>query len=100
LGDYCLVIDNLMDLTHETYVHQGSIGQKEILEAPIETQAEGNSVTVTRWMANIDAPPFCGDALKKPGAVDRWQICDAGFTWMSPSWKHSNAPSSPTHNCV
>jgi phenylpropionate dioxygenase-like ring-hydroxylating dioxygenase large terminal subunit len=73
--DYRLVIDNLMDLTHETYVHQGSIGQQEILETSIGTQAEGESVTVTRWMKNIDAPPFWRDALKKPGLVDRWQIC-------------------------
>ncbi|MCB1621659.1 MAG: Rieske 2Fe-2S domain-containing protein, partial [Thiothrix sp.] len=28
--DYRLMIDNLMDLTHETYVHRGSIGQPEI----------------------------------------------------------------------
>ncbi|SFB38341.1 hypothetical protein SAMN03159488_03417 [Pseudomonas sp. NFIX10] len=28
--DYRLMIDNLMDLTHETYVHASSIGQKEI----------------------------------------------------------------------
>lgn len=27
---YCLMIDNLMDLTNETYVHSASIGQKEI----------------------------------------------------------------------
>ena len=27
------MVDNLMDLTHETYVHAGSIGQKEIDEA-------------------------------------------------------------------
>ncbi len=27
--DYRLMIDNLMDLTHETYVHASSIGQKE-----------------------------------------------------------------------
>jgi vanillate O-demethylase monooxygenase subunit len=73
--DYRLVIDNLMDLTHETYVHQGSIGQQEILGAPIETHAEGNLVTVTRWMANIDAPPFWRNALKREGPVDRWQIC-------------------------
>jgi vanillate O-demethylase monooxygenase subunit len=73
--DYRLVIDNLMDLTHETYVHQGSIGQHEILDAPIETHAEGNHVTVTRWMAGIDAPPFWRDALKRDGPVDRWQIC-------------------------
>ena len=73
--DYRLIIDNLMDLTHETYIHQGSIGQREILEVPIETCADGNRVSVTRWMPGIDAPPFWRDALKQEGKVDRWQIC-------------------------
>lgn len=73
--DYRLAIDNLMDLTHETYVHQDSIGQPELMEAPIETRAEGNSVTVTRWMPGVDAPPFWRGALKRDGQVDRWQIC-------------------------
>jgi phenylpropionate dioxygenase-like ring-hydroxylating dioxygenase large terminal subunit len=73
--DYRLVIDNLMDLTHETHVHQGSIGQPEILESPIETHTDGNRVTVSRWMPGIDAPPFWRDALKAAGPVDRWQIC-------------------------
>jgi phenylpropionate dioxygenase-like ring-hydroxylating dioxygenase large terminal subunit len=36
--DYRLMIDNLMDLTHETYVHATSIGQKEIDEAPVNTR--------------------------------------------------------------
>jgi phenylpropionate dioxygenase-like ring-hydroxylating dioxygenase large terminal subunit len=69
------VIDNLMDLSHETYTHQGSIGQHEILEAPIETRTDGNHVIVSRWMAGIEAPPFWRNALKKEGLVDRWQIC-------------------------
>jgi phenylpropionate dioxygenase-like ring-hydroxylating dioxygenase large terminal subunit len=73
--DYRLVIDNLMDLTHETYTHQGSIGQPEILEAPIQTHTDGNHVRVTRWMPAIDAPPFWRNALKQEGPVDRWQIC-------------------------
>ncbi|EQB18335.1 Rieske 2Fe-2S domain-containing protein [Sphingobium lactosutens] len=73
--DYRLMIDNLMDLTHETYVHSSSIGQVEILEAPIETRVEGERVFVTRWMAGIDAPPFWRAALGKEGPVDRWQIC-------------------------
>lgn len=73
--DYRLVIDNLMDLSHETYTHQGSIGQREILDAPIETHVEGNEVIVSRWMPGIDAPPFWRNALKKDGLVDRWQIC-------------------------
>jgi vanillate O-demethylase monooxygenase subunit len=73
--DYRLIIDNLMDLTHETYTHQGSIGQHEILDAPIETHTNGNEVIVTRWMPDIDAPPFWRNALKQEGRVDRWQIC-------------------------
>jgi len=73
--DYRLVIDNLMDLSHETYTHQGSIGQREILEAPIEMHTDGDHVTVSRWMPGIDAPPFWRNALKKEGPVDRWQVC-------------------------
>jgi vanillate monooxygenase len=33
--DYRLLVDNLMDLTHETFVHPTSIGQEEITQAPI-----------------------------------------------------------------
>jgi len=73
--DYRLMIDNLMDLTHETHVHSGSIGQPEIMEAGIATRVEGDEVVVERWMPGIDAPPFWRSALGKPGPVDRWQIC-------------------------
>ncbi|ODP37756.1 aromatic ring-hydroxylating dioxygenase subunit alpha [Sphingomonas turrisvirgatae] len=73
--DYRLVIDNLMDLSHETWVHQGSIGQHEILEAPIETVVDGDEVRVRRWMPGIEPPPFWRDALRSAGPVDRWQVC-------------------------
>jgi vanillate O-demethylase monooxygenase subunit len=74
-SDYRLVIDNLMDLSHETYVHQGSIGQHEINETPINTEVRGHEVLVTRWMPGIEPPPFWRDALKADGPVDRWQVC-------------------------
>ncbi len=74
--DYRLLIDNLMDLTHETYVHMGSIGQPELMEVPINNHVEGDRVFVTRWMPGVDAPPFWRGALKKDGPVDRWQICE------------------------
>jgi vanillate O-demethylase monooxygenase subunit len=75
-ADYRLMIDNLMDLTHETHVHAGSIGQPELMEAPLQTRVEGERVFVTRWMPGIDAPPFWRGALKQDGLVDRWQICE------------------------
>ena len=74
-ADYLLMIDNLMDLTHETYVHAGSIGQPEIFDEPPKVTTRGDEVFVTRWMRGVDAPPFWRTALKKPGPVDRWQIC-------------------------
>ncbi|MET0179471.1 MAG: aromatic ring-hydroxylating dioxygenase subunit alpha [Novosphingobium sp.] len=73
--DYRLMIDNLMDLTHETHVHAGSIGQPELMEAPIATRVADGRVFVSRWMPGVDAPPFWRGALKQGGAVDRWQVC-------------------------
>lgn len=79
-SDYRLMVDNLMDLTHETYVHASSIGQKEIDEAPVKTRMEGEQVVTSRFMDNIAAPPFWRMALRGNGLaddvpVDRWQIC-------------------------
>jgi vanillate O-demethylase monooxygenase subunit len=78
--DYRLMVDNLMDLTHETYVHASSIGQKEIDEAPVVTKVEGDSVITSRFMDGVMAPPFWRAALRGNGLaddipVDRWQIC-------------------------
>ena len=75
-ADYRLMIDNLMDLTHETHVHAGSIGQPELMEAPLETRVVGDRVILSRWMPGIDPPPFWRGALKRSGPVDRWQICE------------------------
>jgi vanillate monooxygenase len=78
--DYRLMIDNLMDLTHETYVHAGSIGQAEIEVTAPATRVEGNSAITSRFMSNIAAPPFWraalrGNHLADDVPVDRWQIC-------------------------
>lgn len=72
--DYRLVIDNLMDLTHETYVHVGSIGDEAITSAPFEVTHTERTATVTRWMIDIEPPPFWAKHLGRPGRVDRWQI--------------------------
>jgi len=79
-ADYRLMIDNLMDLTHETYVHSTSIGQPEIDETPCETLVDGDKVITQRFMDGIQAPPFWQMAMSANGLdpqakVDRWQIC-------------------------
>src|SRR6476646_7693022 len=72
--DYRLVVDNLMDLTHETFVHGSSIGNDAVAEAPFDVTHGEKTVTVTRWMRGIEAPPFWAKQLGKPGLVDRGQI--------------------------
>ena len=78
--DYRLMVDNLMDLTHETYVHTTSIGQKEIDQVPVTTRLEGETVVTSRFMENVMAPPFWranlrGNNLADDVPVDRWQVC-------------------------
>lgn len=84
--NYQLVLDNLMDLTHEEFVHSGSIGQAELSEAGFTVAKTDRTVTVTRWMENIDPPPFWRKNLRDrfpdyDGKVDRWQI----ITFEAPS---------------
>ena len=77
--DYRLMIDNLMDLTHEAYVHADSIGQEEIDESPPDTNVDGDKVVTSRYMNEITAPPFWKAGMRANGidesaVVDRWQI--------------------------
>lgn len=76
LCDYRLVIDNLMDLTHETYVHAGSIGQKELTETPFDTKLVGDRAVISRWAMDVEPPPFWVHNWKSKDRVDRWQICE------------------------
>ena len=77
--NYQLVLDNLMDLTHEEFVHTSSIGQEELSESEFVTTHTDTTVTVERWMLGIDAPPFWLKNMRDKfpgftGKVDRWQI--------------------------
>jgi len=75
--DYRLVADNLLDLTHETWVHGTTIGHTLIPERPIETTSDGDSVTVSRWILDHEPAPFWRFLMKRArgyeGRCDRWQ---------------------------
>ena len=78
--DYRLVVDNLLDLTHEAYVHTQSIGHKTLTTAPFSVSKTGDHVVVERWMNGVDAPPFLekqllqAQGLSSAPKVDRWQV--------------------------
>jgi phenylpropionate dioxygenase-like ring-hydroxylating dioxygenase large terminal subunit len=84
--DYRLVLDNLMDLTHESFVHTSSIGNDAVAESPFTVFHTEDSVTVTRWMHGIVPPPAWAEELRMrfpdyTGLVDRWQV----IRWEAPS---------------
>lgn len=70
-----LLIDNLLDLSHETYLHNGSIGTPEIATTPIavEVDDEAHIVRVFRHMNNVECPPFYAHSTGLGDRVDRWQ---------------------------
>jgi vanillate O-demethylase monooxygenase subunit len=77
--DYRLALDNLMDLTHEEFVHGSSIGTEEISVAGFDSSHSGQTATIGRHMHNIQAPPFLAQNLADrfpgyTGLIDRWQI--------------------------
>lgn len=70
-----LLIDNLMDLSHETYLHGGYIGTPEVANTPITTEVddEAGVVYVSRHMDDADCPPFYAKSTGIQGRIVRWQ---------------------------
>ncbi len=75
-----LLVDNLMDLSHETYLHGGYIGTPEVAQTPITTEVdeEAGIVSVSRHMADAECPPFYSRSTGLQGRISRWQ--DIEFT--------------------
>ncbi|MEC7489342.1 MAG: aromatic ring-hydroxylating dioxygenase subunit alpha [Pseudomonadota bacterium] len=83
-ADYRLLIENLLDLSHLTFIHPTTIGTDAVAETPMKFKRGDRHVTVTRWVMDSVPPPF----FEKAGGfasnehVDRWQ----SITWTSPSF--------------
>ena len=77
-GNYLLIVENLLDLTHLQFVHPTTLGTQAIAGNPIKTEREANHVRVTRWMLDHTAPPFFQKAgnIGPDVRVDRWQVID------------------------
>ncbi|MDB5940681.1 MAG: hypothetical protein JWQ13_247 [Ramlibacter sp.] len=73
-ANYQLLTDNLLDLTHETFVHTKTIGNAAVAETPMESNVEGNEVHVQRVMRNTPPPPLFKRVRNLTGNIDRWQI--------------------------
>ena len=67
---YELVSDNLLDLTHASFVHEGSLGSAAFFQAEREVKVEGTTVWSNLWCPNNTPPPVWDFRGGKP--VDHW----------------------------
>ncbi len=83
-ADYRLLVENLLDLSHLSFVHKTTLGTDKVAETPMRFERGPRHVTVTRWIMDSPAPPF----FRKAGGfgpaehVDRWQH----ITWTPPAF--------------
>jgi vanillate O-demethylase monooxygenase subunit len=70
---HLLLVENLLDLSHETFLHPSSIGNAAVAATPIEVTVDGDKVLFSRRMTGIEAPPFYAKSCGLTSPVDRWQ---------------------------
>jgi len=91
-GNWQLVVDNLLDLTHLAFVHTTTIGNRALVNAKVKVDRTPNDVTVTRWTIDAPAAPTFVKAGGFTTNVDRWQIVQ--FT--PPSFVRLDVGATPT----
>ncbi len=81
-ANYELVVDNLLDLSHGCYLHEGLLGNADTVESEITTEVEGEDVIAGRHATNCD-PPSMWRMLwpDHPPRVDKFST----IRWMAPS---------------
>jgi vanillate O-demethylase monooxygenase subunit len=74
-ANYRLVADNLLDLSHSPFLHNGVIGGPDTIQADISVTQDGNTVRVMRPKFNVRPPGLLNRLFKKDGEpVDIWSI--------------------------
>lgn len=72
-ASYLLVLDNVLDLSHAEFVHDGILSSDAITASTLETLQEGTTIWSNRWCPNGAAAPawaMAFDNYDKP--VDQW----------------------------
>lgn len=76
-ADPMLVADNAMDFSHITYVHPQTFGGTDqwVTERP-KVERIPRGVRVSRWLKNVEPPPYLKRFKNHRGNIDRWSSYD------------------------
>lgn len=86
--NYQLMTDNLLDLSHVSFLHKGVLGHAGMIRGEIQVEQQDNTLYVKRSTLNV-APPGMFDLmyLRDGKPVDVW----ADMRWNAPSCMLNNA---------
>ncbi len=88
---YTLIIDNLLDFSHLSYVHANTIGTPSNATTRASVEPIEGGLKITRWYLNDQVQANRASIVTFTGAADRWQI----YEWHAPSFLHLYTGSAP-----
>lgn len=83
-GNYVSLHENLLDLTHLSYVHARSFGTPDYAQAPFKTVIEDGHFTITRSVIPTLLPPIWGDPTGLSGVKTAARVATSEF--LSPAF--------------
>lgn len=86
-----LVVDNLLDFAHLSYVHPNTLGTASVAQVRAQVEAADGGLRITRWSLDDEMSPNHRRVARFEGRVDRWQI----YTWHPPAFMRMDAGSAP-----
>src|SRR5262245_9027132 len=90
-ANYQLVVDNLLDLTHLTFVHKTTLAGPGIQETPLDVRVDGDRVIARREMRGVHPAPSFRTLRHFPDKIDRYQ----NITFIPPSHVHIRIEATP-----
>jgi vanillate O-demethylase monooxygenase subunit len=79
---YRLITENLLDLSHISFLHDGILGNEDTIPAKISIEQKGTTLRVGRWMPNVRVPAINDLMFMRDGRrVDLW----ANMRWDAPA---------------
>jgi phenylpropionate dioxygenase-like ring-hydroxylating dioxygenase large terminal subunit len=90
-ANWQLIVDNLLDLTHLTFVHKTTLASSGIQENPLVVSVEGDRVVARREMLDVEPAPIFHTIRQFKGNIDRFQ----NITFIPPNHIHIRVEARP-----
>lgn len=72
-ANYQLIADNLLDLSHASFLHAGLLGNDEMLAGEVSVRQNGTTIVISRYNRNVAVPEMLDAMFRNDAArVDTW----------------------------